>query len=525
MKRFHGRAALGVAALATVLALAGPTAAQGTSSGVSRGAVAAGKVQVLQHSNRFGFGPGQALIARTVYHDSTGSAIRFDRTYRGLKVVGGDFIVHITRSGAYRYGNGMRIAGLPASTTPRVSASSAGAAARIGLGYAAASTTSMLVVFGGSRVSPLAWEVSTRGHAAENATVTYVSATTGRTLASWSTVDTADDVGKGKTQYSGTVKLNDVKKGSKFTLQDNSRGVQKIYNANHTQAEGVGTIYTGKNHVWGNHKEGNVETAAADAAYGIGTTWDFYLNTFGRDGIGDDGIAGRGFVHYGANYVNAFWSDGCFCMEFGDGSASSGISNLTSLDVGGHEMTHGVTSRTAGLIYAGESGGLNESTSDVLGTMVEWYANNSNDVPDYIIGEEIFRDYDPDTNYIRRLDHPSDDGGSADCWFDGVGNKNVHQSSGVGNHLFYLLSEGSGPKDINGIHYDSPTCDGSTITGIGHDKAAAIWYKALTEQWTSTTNYHQARIGMLNAAKDLYGQNSVEYKTLNKAWAAVDVTP
>jgi Zn-dependent metalloprotease len=212
-------------------------------------------------------------------------------------------------------------------------------------------------------------------------------------------------------------------------------------------------------------------------------------------------------------------------MEFGEGSQSSGISHLTSLDVGGHEMTHGVTSRTAGLVYAGESGGLNESTSDVMGTMVEWYANNSNDVPDYIIGEEIFRDYNPEVNYVRRMDHPSLDGGSADCWYNGVGGLDVHESSGVGNHAFYLLSEGSGPKTINGIDYDSPTCNGSTITGIGHDKAAAIWYKALTEQWTSNTNYHDARVGMLHAAKALYGKTSVEYKTVNKVWAAVDVTP
>jgi Zn-dependent metalloprotease len=188
-------------------------------------------------------------------------------------------------------------------------------------------------------------------------------------------------------------------------------------------------------------------------------------------------------------------------------------------------MTHGVTSRTAGLIYSGESGGLNESTSDVFGTMVEWYANNANDVPDYVIGEEIFRNYDPAVNYIRRMDDPHQDGASANCWFNGVGNLNVHYSSGVGNHFFYLLSEGSGAKTINGIHYNSPTCNGSTVKGIGHVKAGAIWYKALTEQWVSTTNYHQARVGTLRAAKQLFGKGSVEFKTVKKAWAAVSVTP
>jgi Zn-dependent metalloprotease len=523
MKRFHGRAALCALALAIVLALGGANAALGSS--VASNGVTAAKAQVLRHANRFGFGPGQALVAGETFRDRTGSTIRFDRTYRGLRVVRGDFVVHLSTTGAYRYGNGMRIGGLPKSISPTVSAATAGATARAALGYRAASTSAGLVVFGGRRVSPLAWEVTTAGASATDGTVTYVSATTGRVLASWSTVDTANDVGKGKTEYSGTVKLNDIKVGATYTLQDNKRGKQQIYNANHTGSQGVGTIFTDSNNVWGDHSETTVETPAADAAYGLAETWDFYLNTYGRDGIANDGKAARGFVHYGTNYVNAFWSDGCFCMEFGDGSQASGISPLDSLDVGGHEMTHGVTSRTAKLIYSGESGGLNESTSDVFGTMVEWYANNKNDVPDYVIGEEIFRDYDPAENFIRRMDDPHMDGASADCWYNGVGNLNVHYSSGVGNHAFYLLSEGSGAKTINGIAYNSPTCNGRTIKGIGHDEAAAIWYKALTEQWTSTTNYHDARVGTLNAAKELYGKHSVEYKTVNKVWAAVSVTP
>jgi Zn-dependent metalloprotease len=521
MKRFHGRAVLAVAALATVLAFTAAGAAQGSSSN----AVGAAKGQVVRHANRFGFGPGQALASREVYQSKTGTVVRFDRTYRGLQVVRGDFIVHLSPSGAYRYGNGIRIAGLPSSLTPRISAGAAGATAVNAVKYAVSSKTARLVVFGGQTTSPLAWRVDTKGTVASNGSVTFVDATTGRILASWSTVHTANDVGKGKTEYSGTVKVNDIVKNGTYTLQDNNRGKQQIYNANHAQGHGVGTIFKDSNNVWGDHTEFNVETPAADAAYGLAETWDFYLNTYDREGIADDGIAARGFVHYGTNYVNAFWADDCFCMEFGDGSQGSGISPLDSLDVGGHEMTHGVTSRTAGLEYHDESGGLNESTSDVFGTMVEWYANNKNDVPDYIIGEEIFRDFDPDNNYIRRLDHPSLDGASADCWYDGVGDLNVHASSGVGNHFFYLMSEGSGPKTINGIDYDSPTCNSSTITGIGQDKTAAIWYKALTEQWTPTTDYHQARKGMLAAAKELYGKNSVEYKTVNRAWAAVDVTP
>uniref|UniRef100_UPI0013D3529C M4 family metallopeptidase n=3 Tax=Pseudomonadota TaxID=1224 RepID=UPI0013D3529C len=75
-------------------------------------------------------------------------------------------------------------------------------------------------------------------------------------------------------------------------------------------------------------------------------------------------------VHYSRNYNNAYWSDACFCMTYGDGDGTT-LRPLVALDVAGHEMTHGVTSRTANLTYSGESGGLNEATSDIFGTMVE----------------------------------------------------------------------------------------------------------------------------------------------------------
>jgi len=531
MRFLHGKAAVLAAGVAGALAIGGTAAVQAQPVGhqVPGAKVAAGKAAVAQHMNRFGFGPGQALIARGVFADRLGYTIRFDRTYRGLPVVGGDFTVHLSKAGDYRYGTGRRVVGLPTGVRPAVGPAVARQAAVSKVGYAVGHATMRRAIFTGAHWSTLAWQVNTVGKSSANGTVTYVSAGTGKTLASWATVNNDSvrpnkkDVGVGKTQYSGKVKLPDLVKNGTYTLQDNTRGNQPILNANHSQSQGVGTIFTDKNNVWGDGTETNVETPAADAAYGLANTWDYYLKTFNRHGIADDGKAARGFVHFGNSYVNAFWSDSCFCMEFGDGSAASGISNLTALDVAGHEMTHGVTSRTAKLVYSGESGGLNESTSDVFGTQVEWYANNKQDVPDYVIGEEIFRNYDPATNYIRRMDDPHADGGSADCWYDGVGNLDVHYSSGVGNHLFYLLSEGSGKKTINGIKYDSPTCNSKTVKGIGHEDAAAIWYKALTEEWVSTTTYHQARTGTLNAAADLFGKKSVQYKTTNAAWAAVNV--
>jgi Zn-dependent metalloprotease len=99
----------------------------------------------------------------------------------------------------------------------------------------------------------------------------------------------------------------------------------------------------------------------------------------------------------------------------------------------------------------------------------------------------------------------------------------VHYSSGVANHFFYLLSEGSGQKTINGVAYDSPTANGASVTGIGHGKAEKIWYRALTVYFTSATNYALARVATLNAATDLYGASSTEYAAVAKAWTAVNV--
>jgi Zn-dependent metalloprotease len=124
---------------------------------------------------------------------------------------------------------------------------------------------------------------------------------------------------------------------------------------------------------------------------------------------------------------------------------------------------------------------------------------------------------------LRYMDKPSKDGNSPDCYSSGIGNLDVHYSSGVANHFVYLASEGSGAKVIGGLQHNSPTCNGSTITGIGNAKVGKIWYRALTTYMTTSTTYAQARTATLNAATDLYGANSTERATVAAAWSAVSV--
>jgi hypothetical protein len=203
-------------------------------------------------------------------------------------------------------------------------------------------------------------------------------------------------------------------------------------------------------------------------------------------------------------------------MTYGDGSGNA--RPLVEIDVAGHEMSHGVSGALTGWDETGETGGMNEGTSDIFGTMVEFYANNPVDTPDYTMGELI--NISGNNQPLRWMYNPSLDGSSPNCWNSSNGSLDPHYSMGPLNHWFFLAAVGSG----NTAYGNSPTCDGSTITGIGNDKAGKIWYKALASYANSAENYHQARIDSLKAAADLYGAHCTEYNTINAAWAAVSVT-
>ncbi|MFF7238974.1 M4 family metallopeptidase [Streptomyces collinus] len=474
-------------------------------------------------ARRIGLGAEEKLVVKDVVKDADGAVhTRYERTYAGLPVLGGDLIVHTTKSGrAAGVTRANKSAIKVNSLTPRVTAAHAekqAVTAAKTLGSAKSSADgARKVIWAGSGKPVLAYETVVGGlqdDGTPNQLHVITDAATGAKLFQYQGIET----GIGNTQYSGKVDLTSTQSGSSYTLTDGTRGGHKTYDLAHG-SDGTGKLFTQDNDTWGDGKVSNAGTAAADAAYGAQETWDFYKKTFNRSGIKNDGAGAYSRVHYGNAYVNAFWDDSCFCMTYGDGAKDA--DPLTALDVAGHEMSHGVTSNTAGLEYSGESGGLNEATSDIFGTGVEFYANNSTDVGDYLIGEKI--DINGDGTPLRYMDKPSKDGGSADYWSADVGTKDVHYSSGVANHFFYLLSEGSGAKTINGVNYDSPTQDGSKVTGIGRDKALQIWYKALTTYFTSTTDYKAAREGTVKAATDLYGADSAEAKTVAAAWTAVNV--
>ncbi|MFE3270322.1 MULTISPECIES: M4 family metallopeptidase [unclassified Streptomyces] len=469
-----------------------------------------------------GLGAKEKLIVKDVAKDADGTThTRYERTYAGLPVLGGDLVVH-TKGGRSTVSEATRATIKVPTLTAGVAS---GTAARQALAVAKKADatrpevdgTPRLVVWAAGAQPTLAWESlveGTQDDGTPSELHVITDAASGKALSHYEGVHT----GTGTGQFSGTVPVGSTLSGSTYQLVDGDRAGHRTYDLNQGTS-GTGTLFTDDNDVWGDGTQSNRQTAGVDVAFGAAATWDYYKDVFGRNGIRNDGVAAYSRAHYGNGYVNAFWSDTCFCMTYGDGAGNT--HPLTALDVAAHEMSHGVTAATANLTYSGESGGLNEATSDIFAAAVEFHANLAADVPDYLVGEKI--DINGNGTPLRYMDKPSKDGASRDYWDSSLGGVDVHYSSGPANHFFYLLSEGSGAKTVNGVSYNSPTYDGVPVTGIGIENAQRIWYRALSTYMTSSTNYAGARVATLQAAADLFGAYSDTYLAVAAAWAGIHV--
>ncbi|MGW3010567.1 M4 family metallopeptidase [Streptomyces sp. NPDC001219] len=477
-----------------------------------------------QAAKELGLGAQEKLVVKDVIKDADGTThTRYDRTYAGLPVLGGDLIVHTAKGGAVKSttkstDKTVKVASTTAKIAPTAAAKSAqGTAVKSLSAKKADAQAPKKVVWAASGTPVLAYDTVVNGVKKDGTPSrmhVITDANSGKKLFQYDEIRT----GKGESEYSGSVELGTSKSGSGYTLTDKDRGDHKTTNLENSES-GDGKAFTDEDDKWGTGKPDDPQTAAVDAHYGAAVTWDYYKKVHGRSGIKGDGKGASSRVHYGKSYVNAFWDDSCFCMTYGDGEGDK--KPLTALDVAAHEMSHGVTSATANLTYSGESGGLNEGTSDIFGTSAEFFAKSEKDPGDYLIGEKI--DINGDGKPLRYMDKPSKDGQSQDNWDSKTGGLDPHYSSGVANHFFYLLSEGSGAKEIGGVKYDSPTADGKKVEGIGRDKAEKIWFKALTEYMTSNTDYKAAREATVKAATDLYKADSAEVKGVEAAWTGVGV--
>jgi len=274
------------------------------------------------------------------------------------------------------------------------------------------------------------------------------------------------------------------------------------------------TIYDAQNHkrlpgklVRGEGPATSKDQAANDAYDAAGSTYDFYMEILRRNSIDGRGMRIDSTVHYDKDFNNAFWNGRQMVYGDGDGKLFTGFTN--SIDVIAHELTHGVTQYTVpggvGLVYEGQSGALNESFSDVFGSVVkQWKNQQTVDKADWLIGAGIM------TPAVGKALRSMKDPGNAALTWQGddqpgdmtkyVEEGDVHTNSGIPNHAFYLAA--------------------AALGGRSWEKAGPIWYKALA-LLTATASFKDAAEATVQAAGMLFG--APEKSAVSGAWKQVHV--
>ncbi len=431
----------------------------------------------------------------------------------------GEAIAHVGADGRFTGMTDNLLPGVHVDTTPEWSADEA-----IDLAVQALATPALsadpqadLWVLRHEGVDHLVWRVQLEQldlGSEDTVPVLFVDAHDGSVVWSYNNFQTATCTGT--TNFYGTASFDCYQSGSTYYTEDTPDLLATYsYNSGTRSASYV----TSTSPTFGTTQ---ATKSAVEALLVSQAVVDYYNVAHGRNGIDGSGGPGSTSSHgyafvtsrtsYSRSYVNAFWSATALNMTYGDGDGVNSNA-LTTFDVGGHEFTHGVTQYTANLTYSGESGGLNESVSDIFGAMVERSALGASSNT-WKIGEDTWTP-SISGDALRYMNDPASDGHSLDYYSTSAASTDVHYSSGIANLAFYLLSEG-------GSH---PRGRSSTVvTGIGADAAADIWYLALTSYMTSSTNFAGARTATLSAASALYGATSNEYTQVGNAWTAVGVT-
>jgi Zn-dependent metalloprotease len=332
----------------------------------------------------------------------------------------------------------------------------------------------------------------------------FIDASNGDVIWEQNKIHDADVTGNASTLYSGTQTIVCDDASGPFRLRESGRG-----NGIRTYSNGNTTNYSTAD-ITNPTANWTTPDAALDAHWGSEMTYDYFLNVHGRNSIDGNGMILVSHVHHDDQYSNAFW-DGQR-MTYGDGNGNN--TPFTALDIAGHEISHGVTERTAGLIYQDESGALNESFSDIFGISVEFI--NRPAVADWVLGDDL-------GFVVRNMADPNSEGDphtrNGNNWapLGGADNGGVHSNSGVQNFWFVLLTDGGSGTNDNGDNY--------TVNSIGLNIAGAVAFRNLTVYLTQSSNYDDARFYAIRSAVDLYGGCSNEVQEVTNAWYAVGVGP
>lgn len=334
----------------------------------------------------------------------------------------------------------------------------------------------------------------------------YVNATTGEIVWEQNMIHEADVTGTATTLYSGNKTITCDNSSGPFRLQETGRG-----NGVRTFTNGNTTNYTNTDIINGS-ATWTTTHAGIDAHWGAEMTYDYYLNVHGRNSIDGAGFRLDSYVNHDQNYANAFW-DGSR-MTYGDGAGNG--APLTSIDVAGHEVTHGLTTNTADLVYQDESGALNESFSDIFGISIDVLNRPGHPNANWVLGDDLGM-------VIRNMADPNSEGDPhtyfGNNWqpLGGADNGGVHSNSGVQNFWFVLLTDGGSGTNDNGDAY--------TINSLGMTVAGEVAFRNLTVYLTQSSNYADARFYGIQSAIDLFGACTPQVQEVTNAWYAVGVGP
>jgi uncharacterized protein (TIGR03382 family) len=431
--------------------------------------------------------PAGDLVATRTERDDLGMThVRLTQHKNGLRVVGGDVVLHVGADGMVRSVNSTARDRALAATPSVAAADAARLAVQATEGATEAARSELLYVVSNTDGELyLAWEVDVRGGMLVNDLV-YVDALTGRV------VDRHPQV---------------------FTVKN-----RVIRNGNN------GTFPVANAAIIGTEAAPPTDPVALAAFTNTGTTYDCYKALYNRDSYNNAGATLTSQVHvvFQVNATqtspnNAVWSAQNQMMAYGDGDGVQMKPLAYSLDVTAHELTHAVTSSTANLVYQNESGALNEAMSDIMGAVCEAWNDKAVSADTWLVGEDIWT---PATagDALRYMATPTRDGQSPDYYperYTGTAdNGGVHLNSGLPNLAFYLLSTG-------GKHPRNKTA--LTVPSLGIEKAGAIFQRALTQGYfTANTNMAQARTGSEQAAADLYPGTCAKV-AVGLAWATIGV--
>ncbi|MCX5197265.1 M28 family peptidase [Streptomyces sp. NBC_00249] len=430
-------------------------------------------------------------------------SVAYERSYRGLPVVGGDAVVLADGAGKVRALQSASSVRIDVATRPTVGAKDAEATARTKLAAVDKVDSSRLVVRLKDDKPVLAWEtvLSGRTKTAPSKLHVFVDARTG------SVVDTYDDVvaGSGNSKWNGPgpITIDTTNSGGTYTLRDPNRtGLSCADYSN-------GSVFSKSSDSWGTGNPTSKETGCVDLMFAAQKQWDMLSQWLGRNGVSGNGRSFPGKV--GLNDLNAYW-DGS-SVTIGHNSANEWIAGV---DVVAHEYGHAIDSNTPGGT-SGQEAGLGEATGDIFGALTEAYINEPSpyDTPDYTVGEVInLQGRGP----IRNMYNPPAVNNDPACYSSAIPGTEVHAAAGPLNHWFYLLAEGTNP---GGGKPSSSTCNQSTLTGVGIQNAGKIFYGGMLLK-TSSMSYKKYRTATLSSAKSLDPTCGL-FNKAKGAWDAISV--